>query len=82
MRISSSKVHKGSNINTSSANLTLQASGDLSESLIEEISEPLNPVKENMDDEHILLLSTNEPEQKVKVGTNFPFKTHSINNQS
>lgn len=73
MRISSNKLQKEGN--TSSDSITLGASGDnISESLVEEGSEPLNPAKGDVDDAYTLLLSKNKPEQKVKVAKNFPFQ--------
>lgn len=65
MRISSNKVHKEGN--KSSDSITLEASGDVSESIIEEGSENISPTKGNVDDAYILLLSKNESEQKTKV---------------
>lgn len=79
MRISSSNVHKEGN--KSSDSITLEASGDVSESLIEESSGNIDPVKGNVDDAYILLLSKNESEQKIKVSINFPFKISFITNQ-
>lgn len=75
MRISSNKLQKEGN--TSSDSITLGASGDnnnISESLAEEGSEPLNPAKGDVDDAYTLLLSKNESEQKVKVAKSFPFQ--------
>jgi hypothetical protein len=71
MRISSRNVHKEGN--KSSDSITLEASGDVSESLIEEDSENISPTKGNVDDAYRLLLSENESQQKIQVAINFPF---------
>lgn len=65
MRISSRNVHKEGN--KSSDPITLEASGDVSESLIEEDSENISPTKGNVDDAYRLLLSENESQQKIQV---------------
>lgn len=65
MRISSRNVHKEGN--KSSDSITLEDSGDVSESLIEEGSENISPTTGNVDDAYRLLLSENESEQKIKV---------------
>lgn len=65
MRISSNKVHKEGN--KSSDSITLEASGDVSQSIIEEGSENISPTKGTVDDAYTLLLSKNESDQKNKV---------------
>jgi len=79
MRISSRNVQKEGN--RSGESITLEASGDVSQSLIEEGSENISPTKGNVDDAYIPLLSTNESEQKTKVAINFPFIRYLITNQ-
>ncbi|XP_061341726.1 protein PIN-LIKES 3-like [Gastrolobium bilobum] len=74
MRISSSKVHKEGN--KSSDSIKLEGSGEISESLPEKGSEPLNQAKDNVDDAYTLLLSSNESEEKVKVTMSDKIKHH------
>ena len=69
MRISSRNVQKEGN--RSGESITLEDSGDVSESLIEEGSENISPTKCNVDDAYTLLLSKNQSEHKKKVATKY-----------